>query len=149
MATVTLVAAQPRTTRRQRAGVLNRRIGWMTVPVIGASSILHNTTNGDASRFNDLITTLNWVGIPMTLVHVALAIYVFGFFRPQPTLRVLHIWFSYLYLAFMVAAIASFRIEPLHTYLVLGMYLCLIVHVLMSMYFGWRRTGARAGNAPY
>jgi len=139
----TLDQARVKAARRQRAGVVNRRLGWLILPAVIAAITLHYLPGGHAGGFNEAVKILQLVFVPVMLVHVALSVYVFGFVPPARTLRVFHVWFGYAYLILVLAAQTTFQVEPLHAILSVAMFTCLSVHVGIGVFYAVRRRGAR------
>ena len=77
--------------RRQRAGAVNRRVGWVLLPVMIAATAVHYLP-GERTLLAAALVVLV-VGLNTT--HLALSVYVFGFVRPRRTLKVFHIYFGY------------------------------------------------------
>lgn len=139
-------AASPdvaRAARRQRIGAINRRIGWVMLPLIVTACAIHYGPGGEFGTRNSMVVALQWVYAPLTLLHAGLSFYVFGWVPPARTLLVFHIWFGYAYLLLVLASPATFGIEPLHGLLTMAMFTCLAVHVGIGIRFARRRRLAR------
>ena len=133
--------------KRQRAGVLNRYLGWAILPMVVAAVILHYA-GGDGSDYNAVAAVLQFIFVPLMFVHVGLSYYVFGLVRPARTLRVFHVWFGYAYMFLVLGSQTTHDIEPIHTILTIAMFTCLTVHVAIGVYYAARRREARVERTP-
>lgn len=128
--------------RRRRVGVINRRLGWVVLPIVVIASALHFGAGFTAGAGNEVVLVLQWVFVPLVLVHAAMSFYVFGWVRPSRSLRVFHVWFGYAYVLLIVGSNATWSLPALHGILTLGMYLALAAHVGIGVHYARRR---RAG----
>jgi fatty acid desaturase len=94
--------------RRRRCGVINRRLGWVVLPIVVTASVLHYGLGFDQGALNDVVLVLQLVFVPLVAVHAALSFYVFGWVPPSRTLRVFHVWFGYAYAVLVLASQTSF-----------------------------------------
>jgi hypothetical protein len=138
--------SQVRSSRRQRIGVLNRRLGWAILPLVITAVSLHYIPDGDTGWHNTVVRVLQFTFVPLMLVHVALSVYVFGLLKPLRTLRVFHVWFGYGYMFLVLASQTTFGIEPLHLILTTAMFACLAAHVGIGVYYASRRHQAHIGR---
>ena len=144
----TLGQARIKAARRQRAGVINRYLGWFILPLVIAAVVFHYVPGGRHGTYNDLVKYLQFTFVPLMLIHVGLSLYVFGLVRPARTLRVFHVWFGYAYLFLVLAAQTTFNVEPWHAILSAAMFMCLAVHVGIGIYYAARRREARVERTP-
>jgi hypothetical protein len=128
--------------RRRRVGVINRRLGWVVLPIVLAASALHFGAGFTAGSGNQIVLVLQWVFVPLVLVHAAMSFYVFGWVRPARTLRVFHVWFGYAYLLLIAGSNLTWSWPVLHGVLTAGMFLALGAHVGIGIHYARRR---RAG----
>jgi hypothetical protein len=128
----------PGEARRQRIGVLTRRLGWALIPFVVVAVGLHYS-GGDEGTLNDVVLVLQWIYSPLALVHAVASAYVYGWIPPARTLRVFHIWFGYGYLVLLLASQTTFGLEPLHAILTSLMFTCLAVHIGIGAVFARRR----------
>lgn len=124
--------------RRQRAGAVNRRVGWVLLPVMIAATAVHYLP-GERTLLAAALVVLV-VGLNTT--HLALSVYVFGFVRPRRTLKVFHIYFGYALGLVIWASQTNLRNEPLHTYLTIAMFAGIVVHVVLATRYAARRRAA-------
>jgi len=124
--------------RRQRAGAVNRRVGWVLLPVMVAATPVHYLPGGRSPLEGVLVVLV--VGLNTT--HLALSVYVFGFVRPRRTLKVFHIYFGYALGVVIWASQTNLDNEPLHTYLTVVMFLGIGVHLLLGARYAARRRAA-------
>jgi hypothetical protein len=124
--------------RRRAAGVVNRRLGWVCVPLVLAAFVLRWIVEPLGIDSGNAIVLLRIVFTPLVFVHVGLSVYVYGWVPWQRTVRVLHIWIGYLYLACMFAAQTTFG-HPAHDVLTVAMVTSLAIHVGMGVHFARRR----------
>jgi hypothetical protein len=125
--------------RRQRAGAINRRIGWVLLPVMIAATTVHYLPAGDS-----LLAALLVVGVVvLNTSHLGLSVYVFGFVRPRRTLKVFHIYFGYALGIVIWASQTNLDNEPLHTYLTILMALGIVGHLLLAVRYAARRRAAQ------
>ncbi len=122
--------------RRQRAGVISRRVGWVLLPVMIAATASHYL--GD-DRYGGLAAVLVIAVVVLNTVHIGLSCYVFGLVRPRRTLKVFHIYFGYALGAVIWASQTNLDNEPLHTYLTVLMFLGIGVHLLLGARYATRR----------
>lgn len=125
--------------RRQRAGALNRRIGWVLLPVMILATAAHYLP-GDR---RGLAVALVVLVVGLNTVHLVLSVYVFGFVRPRRTLKVFHIYFGYVLGLVIWASQTNLDNEPLHTYLTIVMFLGIGVHILLGARYAARRRAAQ------
>lgn len=125
--------------RRQRAGAVNRRVGWVLLPVMIAATAVHYLP-GDRSPLAGVLVVFV-VGLNTT--HLALSVYVFGFVRPRRTLKVFHIYFGYVLGVVIWASQTNLHNEPLHTYLTIAMFAGIAVHLVLATRYAARRRAAQ------
>lgn len=127
--------------RRQRMGVVNRRLGWAILPLVIVATIVHfgpgQPLPGEA-RYT-FVLVLNMIYAPLTVVHLALTFYVFGVVRPSRTLRVFHIWFGYAYAVLIVGSNATWSFPRIHGVLTGLMFAALAAHVGIGVHYARRR----------
>lgn len=138
---MTVVAEHPAVSalrRRQRAGVLGRRLGWVLLPAVAASTTLHYVDGPEAA-------TRLLVGLVVALntVHIGLSVYVFGLVRPYRTLKVLHIYLGYALGVLIWASQTNLEREPLHTWLTVLMALGILAHLLLATRCAAQRRAAQ------
>ncbi|WP_244929907.1 hypothetical protein [Nocardioides sp. W7] len=124
--------------RRQRAGVLGRRLGWVLLPAVVASTTLHYVGEYDA-----LTAVLVSFVVLLNTVHVGLSVYVFGLVRPRRTWRVFHIYFGYALGVLIWASQTNLDREPLHTWLTVLMALGIAAHLLLAARCAAQRRAAQ------
>ena len=124
--------------RRQRAGALNRRVGWVLLPVMVAATVMHYLDVGSAIVAFILLVLV----IGLNTCHLALSVYVFGFVRPRRTLKVFHIYFGYALGVVIWASQTNLDNEPLHTWLTILMFAGIAVHILLGARYAARRRAA-------
>ena len=134
--------------RRQRAGVINRALGWIILPMVIAAVVLHYMPNGETGTLNEIVKILQFTFVPLMFVHVALSVYVFGLVRPARTLRVFHVWFGYGYMFLVLASQLNHTIEPWHIIATIAMFACLGIHVGIGVFYATRRRQARVERTP-
>lgn len=125
--------------RRQRAGAINRRVGWVLLPVMVAATAVHYLVDGRATLAAVLVALV----VGLNTVHLALSIYVFGFVRPRRTLKVFHIYFGYALGVVIWASQTNLDNEPLHTYLTVLMWAGIAVHLVLASRYAARRRAAQ------
>jgi hypothetical protein len=135
----TLDPTMRRMERRRRVGVVNRRLGWVVLPIVVLASGLHFGADFTSGLGNEIVLALQWVFVPLVLVHAALSFYVFGWVRPSRSLRVFHVWFGYAYLLLIVGSNATWSYPTLHGVLTAGMFLALAAHVAIGVHYARRR----------
>jgi hypothetical protein len=128
--------------RRRRVGVVNRRLGWVVLPIVVLASVLHFGADFTSGTGNEIVLVLQWVFVPLVLLHAAFSFYVFGWVRPARTLRVFHVWFGYAYLLLIAGSNLTWAWPVLHGVLTAGMFLALAAHVGIGIHYARRR---RAG----
>lgn len=126
--------------RRQRAGAVNRRIGWVLLPTMVAATATHYL-GGDA--YGVWTAVLVVAVVSLNTVHLGLSFYVFGLVRPRRTLKVFHIYFGYALGLVIWASQTNLDNEPLHTYLTVVMFLGIGVHLLLGVRYAARRRAAQ------
>jgi hypothetical protein len=125
--------------RRQRVGAVNRRVGWVLLPVMVAATALHYLPVDRGL----LGVALVGLVIGLNTVHLALSVYVFGLVRPRRTLKVFHIYFGYALGVVIWASQTNLDREPLHTYLTIAMFLGIAVHLVLGTRYAARRRAAQ------
>lgn len=141
MPTTTAVAEHPAALalrRRQRAGVLGRRVGWVLLPVVVASTALHYV-----DRYDALTRLLVVAVVLLNTLHLGLSVYVFGLVRPRRTWKVFHIYFGYVVGVLIWASQTNLDREPLHTWLTVLMALGIAVHLALAARCAAQRRAAQ------
>lgn len=128
------------TRRRQRAGVVSRRVGWLLLPFVLASTTLYYAV-GDGL----LVTWIATIGvISLSTLHTVLSFYVYGIVRPRMTVRVLHVYLGYALFVLVVVSQTNLEHEPLHTVLTALMYAAIVGHVVLAARVSLQRRSAHA-----
>jgi hypothetical protein len=125
--------------RRQRAGVISRRVGWVLLPTMVAATATHYLA-GDG--YGVWAAALVVAVVSLNTVHIGLSFYVFGLVRPRRTLKVFHIYLGYALGLVIWASQTNLDNEPLHTYLTVVMFLGIGVHLLLGARYAARRRAA-------
>ena len=131
--------------RRQRAGAINRRVGWVLLPVMVAATTMHYLPAGDSRVAALLVVCV----VVLNTSHLALSVYVFGFVRPRRTLKVFHIYFGYALGIVIWASQTNLDNEPLHTYLTILMALGIVGHLVLAARYAARRRAAQHAAEGY
>ena len=131
--------------RRQRAGSINRRVGWVLLPVMVAATAVHYLSDGGSTLAGVLVALV--VGLNTT--HLGLSVYVFGLVRPRRTLKVFHIYFGYALGVVIWASQTNLDNEPLHTYLTILMFAGIAMHLLLATRYAARRRVAQHAASRY
>ena len=130
--------------RRQRAGVLGRRVGWVLLPLVVLSTLAHYA---GGAAIEPWVPALVAAVAVLNTVHLALAVYVFGLVAPRRSLKVLHIYLGYLLGALIWASQTNLDREPLHTWLTVVMFAAIGAHlVLAARYAAQRRVAQHAAS---
>lgn len=125
--------------RRQRAGAVNRRIGWVLLPVMVAATAVHYLPGDRTPLAAGLVVLV----VGLNTAHLALSVFVFGLVRPRRTLKVFHIYFGYALGVVIWVSQTNLDNEPLHTWTTILMFVGIGVHlVLGARYAARRRTAA-------
>ena len=122
--------------RKQRAGQTNRKVGWVSLPLLIGTSVIYYIHGGTAQTIS---LVLQLLFLPLFFVHVALSLYVFGLVRPRRTLRVFHIYLGYATFVIVMVSQTTFNIEPLHSILTALMYLTIAAHIALAIRYGVAR----------
>jgi hypothetical protein len=123
--------------RRQRAGRFNRKLGYVSLPLLVATSVIYYIPGSTAHLVSAVCQI---IFLPMFFVHVALSFYVFGLVRPRRTLRVFHIYFGYA--TFFIVFASQMTIHYggwVHGSLTALMYLAIAVHIGIGLRYGMAR----------
>jgi hypothetical protein len=127
--------------RRRRVGVINRRLGWVILPMVLMTTAIHfgpGRPEPDTARYL-FVLLMQFVYGPLVMVHLAMSVYVFGWVRPSRSLRVFHIWFGYAYAALILGANATWSFPTLHGILTGAMFVALGAHVAIGVHYARRR----------
>lgn len=125
--------------RRQRAGVVGRRVGWVLLPLVIVSTTLHQLDLGDRAWSNAVVVAV----VVLNTLHLGLAAYVFGLVRPRRTLKVFHIYFGYALGLVIWASQTNLDREPLHTWLTVLMALGIVGHLALAARYATQRRVAQ------
>ena len=68
---------------RQRWGGVNRRLGWVILPIVVTASVVHYLFGGDEGTLNSVVLALQYLFVPLVALHAALSFYVFGWVPPS------------------------------------------------------------------
>ena len=124
--------------RRQRAGAVNRRVGWVLLPVMIAATAVHYLSDDRTA----LAVVLVALVVGLNTVHLALSVYVFGLVRPRRTLKVFHIYFGYALGVVIWVSQTNLDNEPLHTWTTIVMFVGIAVHIVLGARYAARRRAA-------
>ena len=125
--------------RKQRAGVLSRRVGWVLLPTVVAATTVHYA---GGEKYRVLAGVLVVAMVALNTTHIGLSLYVFGLVRPRRTLRVFHIYFGYALGVVIWVSQTNLDNEPLHTCTTVLMFLGIGVHLLLGVRHATRRRAA-------
>src|SRR6478609_109936 len=126
-----------RLARRQRAGRFNRTLGYVSLPLLIATSVIYYIPGHTAHVVSAVCQILF---LPMFFVHVALSFYVFGVVRPRRTLRVFHIYFGYATFVIVFASQLTIHLGGVvHGSLTALMYLAIALHIAIGLRYGMAR----------
>lgn len=125
--------------RKQRAGAINRRVGWVLLPVMVAATAVHYLVEGRSTLAGALVVSV----VALNTTHLGLSVYVFGLVRPRRTLKVFHIYFGYALGVVIWASQTNLDNEPLHTYLTVLMFAGIAVHLVLAARYAARRRAAQ------
>lgn len=134
--------ASTRIARRQKAGRINRALGYVSLPMLIVLTITYYLHQDEGDVAHDVSTWTQIAFLPIFFVHVALTVYVFGFVRPRRTLRVFHIYVGYVTLVLVMVSQTTFGNEPLHTVTTILMYAVIAVHIAIALRYGMARRAA-------
>jgi hypothetical protein len=130
---------------RQRWGVINRRLGWVILPMVVVATAVHFGPGGPGATHDPrhaFVVLMQWVYAPLAAVHGGISFYVFGWVEPRRTLRVFHIWFGYAYAVLIVASQTSWAFPTAHGLLTMAMFAALTAHVAIGIHYARRRRRA-------
>jgi hypothetical protein len=135
--------------RKQRAGAINRALGWIMLPFLIVGTAEYHLIPGE--EYDWIATGTQWIYVPIMFVHAALSYYVFGLVRPARTLRVFHIYFGYAtFVIVMIAQIAVTIEAPMaHGFLSIAMYVALLGHIVIGLRYYLVRRRALASGASF
>lgn len=120
--------------RRQRAGQWNRAIGWLTLPVLLLATGMYHGFSDDGGAIRGVATGLSALLIVLTFLHAGLSFYVFGYVRPQRSLRVFHVYFGYL--TFILVMLSQSTISgpaTFHFVTSVLMYVAITLHAVIGV----------------
>ena len=135
----TVVATHPSIValrRKQRAGVISRRVGWVLLPTMIAATAVHYA---GGEKYGVLAALLVVAVVALNTTHIGLSFYVFGLVRPRRTLKVFHIYFGYALGVVIWVSQTNLDNEPLHTYATVLMFLGIGVHLVLGARYATRR----------
>ncbi|GAA4378439.1 hypothetical protein [Nocardioides caricicola] len=124
--------------RRQRAGAINRKVGWVLLPVMVAATAVHYLADDRTALAAVLVVLV----VGLNTVHLVLSVYVFGLVRPRRTLKVFHIYFGYALGVVIWVSQTNLDNEPLHTWTTILMFAGIAVHILLGARYAARRRAA-------
>ena len=124
--------------RRQRAGAINRKVGWVLLPVMVAATAVHYLAVDRTALAAALVVLV----VGLNTVHLVLSVYVFGLVRPRRTLKVFHIYFGYALGVVIWVSQTNLDNEPLHTWTTVLMFAGIAVHIVLGARYAARRRAA-------
>lgn len=124
--------------RRQRAGAINRKVGWVLLPVMVAATAVHYLSVDRTALAAALVVLV----VGLNTVHLVLSVYVFGLVRPRRTLKVFHIYFGYALGVVIWVSQTNLDNEPLHTWTTILMFAGIAVHIVLGARYAARRRAA-------
>lgn len=136
--------------RRQRAGQVNRAIGWAMLPVLLLATFTYHglADSGEAEGIvRDVAAFLSVLLVVLTFVHAGLSFYVFGYVSPRRTLRVFHVYFGYA--TFVLVMLSQSTIngpEPFHLVTSVLMYVAIVLHTVIGVRYQVIRSRAQRLN---
>ena len=125
--------AASRAQKRQNIAKYNRWLGWISIVlVIGAYTT-------DAMRDNDPEAVASWIDITMQslvgivpLVHAGLSMYLFGFPRFDPNVKIVHIYIGYVVLLAILISQSLIGAGAIYGIMTGVMYVMILVHVVLG-----------------
>ena len=141
-------AGMARAASRQRWGAVNRRLGWVILPMVIAASVVHFGPWDYTSGHLMFVIGLQLIYVPLVALHAWLSFYVFGWVPPRRTLRVFHVWFGYAYAISVLTSQTTFGLPKIHRVLTIIMFSSLALHVGIGIYYARRRRRVVLGRIP-
>ena len=137
--------AAQRARRKKKIAVWNRRLAWVTLPVLVLGTVLYY-----GARWGWLSLTtrpggmLSGVFTLLFLVHAGFAVYLFGFPKWRNNLRTIHIYLGYVVFVLTLTSQSLIGLEPYHNIFYLTNWAFILAHVALSTRFMLqRRRGTR------
>ena len=128
-----MTAQADKAKRRQNIAKYNRWLGWISVIlVIGAyatDSIRDNNPDAIASWID--ITMQSLVGI-VPLIHAGLSMFLFGFPRFNPNVKIAHIYIGYAVLLAILISQSLIGAGGIYIAMTWVMYILIAVHVVLG-----------------
>jgi hypothetical protein len=130
--------------KRQSIAKYNRWLGWFSILlVIGAYTT-------DAIRDNDPDAVASWIDITLQslvglvpLIHAGLSMYLFGFPRFDPNVKVIHIYIGYSVLLAILISQSLIGTGAIYGIMTVVMYILILVHVVLGTQSWMQRRNAQ------
>jgi len=129
-----------RAVRKKNIAVWNRRLAWVTLPLLLISTFAVYAANynwlSGLKKFG-LITSL--IFILLLLTHSAFSVYLFGFPKLKRNIRVAHIYIGYAIFIFTLISQSIIGFEPYHNIAYGLNWIFITAHVALSTRFMFKR----------
>lgn len=126
--------------RKKSIAVWNRRLAWITLPMLLVSTFAVYAANGgwmpNLLTFG-IVTSL--VFIVLLFVHSFFSVYLFGFPRFKWQIRVVHIYIGYGVFIFTMLSQTLIGFEPYHNIFYALNWAFIVAHVALSTRFMLKR----------
>jgi ABC-type branched-subunit amino acid transport system ATPase component/ABC-type branched-subunit amino acid transport system permease subunit len=128
-----------RTNSRKRVvGVRNRQLGWVTLPLLLAVTIL-TWAKPRWSEPDWLVPTTNNFFTACLVSHAIASMYLFGLPRPRARRQVVQVYLGYAVLLFTLSSQSLIGVEPIHSILIAPLWLLISAHVMFGLRNWWLR----------
>jgi hypothetical protein len=133
--------------RRQKAGQWNRAIGWLMLPVLILATTTYHGFSDESGAIRAFAGVMSFLLVVLTFLHAGLSFYVFGYVRPQRSLRVFHIYFGYLtFILVMVSQSTISGPDRFHFVASAFMYIAIGLHTVIGVRYQVIRSRAQRRN---
>lgn len=128
-----------RSARKKRIAVWNRRLAWITLPLLLISTFAVYASKDWMPNLKSVGIWSSMIFILCLLLHSFFSVYLFGFPRFKWQIRVVHIYIGYAVFICTMISQSIIGFEPYHNIFYALNWVFIIAHVALSTRFMLKR----------
>ncbi len=125
--------------RKKRMAIFNRRMAWITFPVLIIGTVAYYQDYLPISLPDWVNVWFNTLFIILFFLHTAASFYLFGVPKPRNNIRVKHVYIGYGVFIFTIISQSLIGLEPIHMITYIINWIFIGAHVLLSTRFMSKR----------
>ncbi len=130
--------------RRQSIAKYNRWLGWISIILVIGAFYTDSVRDSDPNALPAWldITMQSLVGL-VPLIHAAFSMYLFGFPRFDPNVKVIHIYFGYAVLLAILISQSLIGTGTVYSVMTGVMYIFIAIHIGLGTRSWWMRRNSQ------